>query len=123
MDLAATRFNGRRAPARSDADPVQAEAYSHEVISAGFWPGNGGYGQAAFYAYAAPVPAGLSEAVIPGPCVFNRSLGEFVLNYTDVVQSSRPVELVMDFLQNTYTAAANAAGWNRAELERTPRST
>lgn len=118
MDIAATRFSGRKAPPRPDGDPVQAEAYSHEVISAGFWPGNGGYGQAAFYAYAAPVPAGLSEATIPGPGAFNKPLGEFILNYTDVARSSRPVELVMTFLENTYAAAADAAGWDRANLDR-----
>jgi Family of unknown function (DUF5996) len=118
MDLAVSRFNGKRAPARPGADAVQAEAYSHEVISAGFWAGNGGYGQAAFYAYAAPVPEGLSNAVIPGPGAFNRNLGEFILNYSDVLGSPKPVETVMDFLENTYSAAADAAGWDRANLDR-----
>ncbi len=110
MDLAATRFSGRKAPARPDGDPVQAEAYSHEVISAGFWPGNGGYGQAAFYAYAAPVPPGLSDASIPGPGIFNQALGEFILNYKDVVHSPRPAELLVAFFENTCAAAADAAG-------------
>jgi hypothetical protein len=118
MDLAVTRFNGKRAPSRPGADIVQAEAYSHEVISAGFWPGNGGYGQAAFYSYAAPVPDGLSDAKIPGPGAFNRDMGEFILNYSDVLRSSDPQTTVMGFLQNTYAAAAAAAGWDRASLDR-----
>jgi hypothetical protein len=75
FDLAVTRFNGKRAPARPGADVVQAEAYSHEVISAGFWPGNSGYGRAAFYAYAAPVPEGLQNTVLKGKGGFNQKLG------------------------------------------------
>jgi Family of unknown function (DUF5996) len=118
MDLAVTRFNGKRASSRPSADAVQAEAYSHEVTSAGFWPGNGGYGQAAFYSYAAPVPVGLSEAKILGPGAFNRDRGEFILNYSDVLRSSDPPTTVMDFLENTYAAAATAAGWDRASLDR-----
>jgi hypothetical protein len=118
MDLAVTRFNGKRAPSRPGADVVQAEAYSHEVISSGFWPGNGGYGQAAFYAYAAPVPDGLAEAKIAGPGSFNRGMGEFILNYSDVIGLPDPPTTVMDFLQNTYEAAAAAAGWDRGNLER-----
>jgi hypothetical protein len=118
MDLAVTRFSGKRAPARSGVDAVQAEAYSHEVISAGFWPGNGGYGQAAFYAYAAPVPDGLSEAKIPGPGAFNKDLGEFILNYADVRRAADPAATVMEFLESTYSAAADVAGWDRAHLDR-----
>jgi hypothetical protein len=118
MDLAVTRFNGKRAPSRPGADAIQAEAYSHEVISAGFWPGNGGYGQAAFYAYSAPVPDGLGEKKIQGPGAFNRDMGEFLLNYSDVLRSSDPQTTVMDFLQNTYSATADAAGWDRANLDR-----
>jgi hypothetical protein len=118
LDLAVTRFNGRRAPARPGADAIQAEAYSHECISAGFWPGNGGYGQAAFYCYAAPVPDGLAQAAIPGPATFNHDLGEFLLDYADVVRSANPDQTVLDFLQSTYAAAADAAGWDRAALDR-----
>jgi len=118
MDLAVTRFNGKKAPARPGADGIQTEAYSHEVISAGFWPGNGGYGQAAFYAYAAPVPEGLAGAKFPGPGAFNRDMGEFLLNYSDMLRSSNPEATVMDFLQNTYEAAAAAAGWDRSSLDR-----
>ena len=79
FDLAVTRFSGRRAPARPESDSIQTEAYSHEVISAGFWPGNGGYGQPAFYCYAAPVPVGLSEVKLTSKGSFNAALGEFVI--------------------------------------------
>jgi hypothetical protein len=118
FDLAVTRFNGRRGPPRPGADAIQAEAYSHECISAGFWPGNGGYGQAAFYAYAAPVPSGLADARIPGPGIFNRDLGEFVLNYEDVRRAANPDAVVLDFLQNTYSACADASHWDRDSLDR-----
>ena len=118
FDLAVTRFNGKRAPARPGADSVQAEAYSHEVISAGFWPGNGGYGRAAFYSYAAPVPEGLDRVVIAGKGGFNPKLGEFILDYNDARSASDPVDTVLEFLQETYSAAANAAKWDRANLDR-----
>ncbi len=118
MDLAVTRFNGRRAPARPGADAIQTEAYSHECISAGFWPGIGGYGQAAFYCYAAPVPAGLGDTVLAGEGGFNTELGEFLLNYDAVQRSADPAQTVLDFLESTYAAAAAAAGWDRANLDR-----
>ena len=118
MDLAVTRFNGRRAPTRPGADAIQAEAYSHECISAGFWPGNGGYGQAAFYCYAAPVPEGLSEVTLTSIGAFNKDLGEFLLNYDDVRQSPDPAQAVLNFLESAYSAAADAAKWDRANLER-----
>ena len=119
FDLAVTRFNGLRAPARAGADAIQSEAYSHQCISAGFWPGNGGYGKAAFYCYAAPVPLGLSETVLTG-CMggFNRELGEFLLDYEDVRQSGEPAQAILDFLDKTYSAAANAAQWDRESLDR-----
>jgi hypothetical protein len=118
LDLAVTRFNGRRAPARPAADAIQAEAYSHECISAGFWPGNGGYGQAAFYCYAAPVPESLHVAAPIGRGGFNKDLGEFLLNYEEVRQSPNPAQTVLDFLKSTYDAAADAAKWDRANLDR-----
>ena len=118
FDLAVTRFNGHRAPARPGADRLQAEAYSHECISAGFWPGNGGYGQPAFYCYAAPVPAGLPAATIPGPGAFDPELGEFLLHYADVRAAADPDQTILDFLNATYAAAADAAGWNREALDR-----
>jgi hypothetical protein len=118
FDLAVTRFNGKRAPARPGADRVQAEAYSHEVISAGFWPGNGGYGRAAFYAYAAPTPAGLENTVLQGKGAFNATLGEFFLDYSDAKDSADPAGTVLQFLEETYSAAADLAKWDRASLDR-----
>ena len=118
FDLAVTRFNGKRAPARPGADAVQAEAYSHEVISAGFWPGNGGYGRAAFYAYAAPAPDGLQNTVLKGKGGFNPKMGEFILDYADARDSEDPADTVLEFLQDTYSAAADLAKWDRATLDR-----
>ena len=118
FDLAVARFNGRRAPARPGADHIQAEAYSHECISAGFWPGNGGYGRAAFYSYAAPVPEGLSQTSLTGLGSFNHDLGEFILHYDDVRQSPDPAQAVLDFLESTYSAAADLAKWDRINLDR-----
>jgi len=118
FDLAVTRFSGRRAPVRPGADAIQSEAYSHEVISAGFWPGNGGYGRAAFYAYAAPVPAGLENATLRGRGRYDRSLGEFILDYDDARSAADPVDTVLEFLQETYSAAADAAQWDRVKLDR-----
>jgi len=119
FDLAVTRFSGRPAPPRDGADRVTREAYSHEVISAGFWPGNGGFGTAAFYCYAAPSPAGLdAEAVKPDAAYYDKKLGEFILKYDDVPTEASPDDAVMDFLQSTYEAAARLAKWDRAALER-----
>jgi Family of unknown function (DUF5996) len=116
-DLCCTRFSGRPCAEPPRPDPMQQEAYSHEVISAGWWPGNGGYGEAAFYCYAAPVPAGLAEkAVRPG--VWDAKLGEFILKYGEVMASDKPEDAVMGFLETTYAAGADAAGWDRAALER-----
>jgi hypothetical protein len=118
FDLAVTRFNGKRAPARPGVDQVQAEAYSHEVISAGFWPGNGGYGRAAFYAYAAPSPGGLQNTVLKGRGGFNAKMGEFILDYADARAAEDPADTVLVFLQDTYSAAADLANWDRATLDR-----
>jgi Family of unknown function (DUF5996) len=118
FDLAVTRFNGKRAAARPGIDHVQAEAYSHEVISAGFWPGNGGYGRAAFYAYAAPTPDGLQNTVLKGKGGFNQKMGEFILDYADARDSEDPADTVLEFLQDTYSAAADLAKWDRATLDR-----
>jgi hypothetical protein len=119
FDLAATRFSGRRAPERAGADRIQREAYSHEVISAGFWPGNGGYGKAAFYCYAAPVPEGLAGARIrPAAAGWDQGLGEFVFEYEAMRAESAPEQALMDFVESAYDAAANAARWDRAGLER-----
>jgi hypothetical protein len=119
FDLAVTRFSGRVAPPKQGADAIQREAYSHEVISAGFWPGNGGYGAAAFYCYAAPVPEGLGESRIrPGAAVWDKALGEFLFKYDDVQTQALPEEALMEFLQSAYGASADAAKWDRAALER-----
>lgn len=118
LDLAVTRFSGRRAPKRAGADSIQSEAYSHEVISAGFWPGNGGYGKAAFYCYAAPVPEGLKDAKLTCQGAFNSELGEFLLNYEDVRGSPDPAQTVLDFLENTYSVCADLAHWDRENLDR-----
>jgi hypothetical protein len=118
FDLAVTRFNGSKAPPRRGADLIQAEAYSHEVISAGFWPGNGGYGRAAFYSYAAPTPDGLNRTVLRGEGAFKQEVGEFLLDYSDVRTTADPVEAVLTFLQETYSAAPDLAKWDRATLDR-----
>src|SRR5580704_4901945 len=119
FDLAVTRFSGRPAPPRPGADSIQREAYSHEVISVGFWPGNGGYGTAAFYCYAAPVPEGLAEAVIrPAAAGWDKALGEFIFKYDAVLAEASPEKAVMEFVESAYAAAADAAKWDRAALER-----
>jgi hypothetical protein len=121
FDLAVTRFSGRRAAGAPRADRMQQEAYSHEVISAGWWPGNGGYGAAAFYCYAAPVPEGLAEkAVHPGAWGghYDKALGEFILRYDEVRASGSPEDALMGFLESSYMACADAAKWDRTALER-----
>jgi hypothetical protein len=118
FDLAVTRFNGKRAPARF-TDAIQREAYSHEVISAGFWPGNGGYGRAAFYCYAAPVPEGLERTSLSGQGGFNSKLGEFILDYDAARAAASPADAVLEFLQESYAAAAERANWDRTNLDRT----
>jgi hypothetical protein len=119
FDLAVTRFSGRPAPPRPDADPITREAYSHEVISHGWWPGQGPLGKAAFYSYTAPAPAGLSGAPLrPDKAFWSNDLSEFLMYYDDVRTAPNPDEALMDFLQSTYEAGANLANWDRASLER-----
>jgi hypothetical protein len=119
FDLAVTRFSGRPAPPRPNADPITREAYSREVISAGFWPGNGGFGEAAFYCYAAPAPKGLDAAAIqPAKAGYNSVLGEFIYLYEDLRREPSPDEALLTFLESSYAAAANLAQWDRALLER-----
>ena len=118
FDLAVTRFSGRRAPPRPDADPVTREAYSHEVISHGFWPG-GGDVDASFYAYAAPEPGGFAKAaVVPPAAYYSAAFKEFLLPYEAVRSARAPEEALMSFLASTYEAGARLAGWPREELER-----
>jgi len=124
FDLAVTRFSGRTAPAPKGhtpnvADWAMAEAYSHEVSSCGFWPGNGGFGQAAFYVYAYPEPAGYGEARLSTPAAaYNKDVGQFILPYDAVRTARDPDALLLGFLQETYAAAADLAKWDRAALER-----
>lgn len=122
FDLAVTRFSGRAAPPHPGGvpglpDTVAREAYSHEVSSAGFWPGNEAFPQAAFYAYAYPEPAGFRDARVPPAARFEKSLGEFILPYEAVRAAGDPDALVLEFLSNTYAAAADAGQWDRAALE------
>jgi hypothetical protein len=119
FDLCVTRFSGRRAPERPGADAITREAYSHEVISAGFWPGGGDVKGAAFYAYAAPEPPGFAEQKVkPAAAFYHPVMKEFLLMYDDVRQAASPREALLSFLQSTYEAGANLAHWERRELER-----
>lgn len=119
FDLAVTRFSGKTAPARPGADRMMSEAYSHEVSSCGWWPGDARFPHAAFYAYSAPVPDGLDKAAIrPAAAFWEPTLGEFLLKYDDVRASATPDRDVLDFCQSAYEAGANLAGWDRAALER-----
>lgn len=119
FDLAATRFSGRRAPERPGADRITREAYSHEVISAGWWPGGGDIKEAMFYAYAAPEPAEFRNAPVrPLQTFYNTALGEFLLPYDAVRTATNPRATLLDFLQTTYEAGAILGKWDRAELER-----
>jgi Family of unknown function (DUF5996) len=124
FDLAVTRFSGRRAPPPTSKSPnvaswVMAEAYSHEVSSCGFWPGNGGYGRAAYYCYAYPEPADYqSTKLATAGAFYDQGLKQFILPYETVRQSADPDALLLGFLQETYEAAATQAHWDRAALER-----
>jgi hypothetical protein len=123
FDLAVTRFSGRRAPLHPGGipalpDTVTREAYSHEVSSAGFWPGGGGVDGPAFYSYAYPAPAGFADAQVePDAAHFDKPLGEFVMSYDAVRRSSHPDATLMAFLQSTYEAAADLGDWDRAALD------
>jgi hypothetical protein len=118
FDLAVTRFSGRPAPPRTDVDAITREAYSHEVSSAGFWPGAGLNG-AAFYSYAAPEPAGFSSRrVRPDAAFYHPEMKEFLLMYDDVRAAPSPGKALSEFLQSTYEAAADLGGWDRGALER-----
>jgi hypothetical protein len=122
FDLAVTRFSGRPAPEHPGGFPhmpdwITKEAYSHEVSSAGFWPG-GPTSPAVFYSYAYPTPDGLAASKVrPAEAAWVEELGEFVLPYAEVRRAPDPGALLMEFLQSTYEAAAGAAGWNRKALE------
>ncbi|MBF9195574.1 DUF5996 family protein [Microvirga terrestris] len=122
FDLAVTRFSGREAPHHPGGvpglpDAVTREAYSHEVSSAGFWPGSDAYPQAAFYSYAYPEPPGFRDAALPAGAEFDPALGEFILRYDVLRQAPNPDAMLLDFLTSTYAAAADSGRWDRAILE------
>jgi len=123
FDLAVTRFSGRRAPPFGGKTPgvaadVMREAYSHEVSSAGFWPGGNGTDYPAFYSYTYPPPAGFRESTVqPAAAFFSEALGEFLLPYDAVRTAADPDAALLSFLQSTYEAAARAADWDRAALD------
>jgi hypothetical protein len=119
FDLAVTRFSGRVAPERPGADSITREAYSHEVSSAGFWPGGGDIKGPAFYSYAAPEPPGFAEQrVRPQAAFYHPQMKEFLLMYDDVRAAASPKAALMEFLQSTYDAAADCGKWDRKALER-----
>jgi hypothetical protein len=126
FDHAVTRFSGRKAPPHPGGipnlpDAITREAYSHEVSSAGFWPGGGAIDYPAFYSYAYPTPAAFAATPVrPKAAFFHEQLGEFILPYDAVRSAQDPDALLLDFLQTTYEAAANAANWDRAALEYGP---
>jgi len=121
FDLAVTRFSGRRAPERPGADAMTREAYSHEVSSAGFWPGGGEIKGPAFYSYMAPEPPGLkTHPVLPQKAFYHSGMSEFFLMYDDVRRAESPRDMLLEFMQSTYEAGANLAKWDRAALERVP---
>jgi len=126
FDLAVTRFSGRRAPRHPGgvphlSDEVACEAYSHEESSAGFWPGSGAIDYPAFYCYAYPEPAGFRTAKVrPDAAFFSEALGEFILPYDAVRNAAQPDQVLLEFLQSSYEAAANAAKWDRDALECPP---
>jgi hypothetical protein len=119
FDLASTRFSGRHAPERSGGDAMTREAYSHEVISHGFWPGGGVIQEPVFYAYAAPEPAGFKEAPVqPGGAFYSKDMSEFFLPYDAVRMSASPVADLTAFFTTTYNAGADLGNWDRTNLER-----
>ncbi len=123
FDLAVTRFSGRRAPLYGGTTPgvaraVMQEAYSHEVSSAGFWPGGSGADDASYYSYAYPTPEAFREqAVRPEGAYFSEDLGQFLLPYDVVRRAPNPDAALLAFLESTYQAAAESAGWDRTALE------
>ncbi len=124
FDLAVTRFSGRTAPKLTSNTPnlaarVMQEAYSHEVSSCGFWPGNGGFGRPAFFSYAYPEPNGFALAPMrPDATYYDQELGQFILPYDAVRTAPAPDAALMDYLRHTYAAASDLGHWDRAALQR-----
>jgi hypothetical protein len=118
FDLAVTRFSGRLAPQPEKTNPIMAEAYSHEVISCGFWPGDRRSKHPAFYAYALPAPSGFDkELVRPEAASWDAALGEFILKYEAIREGDGPEQAILEFCQSTYEAGAKLAQWDRQALE------
>jgi hypothetical protein len=115
FDLAVTRFSGRLCPLPANVDAVTREAYSHEVISCGFWPGDRRFPHPAFYSYTKPAPSGIEKSAH-----WNTQMDEFILKYDDARAAESPHRAVLDFCQSSYEAGANLAAWDRAALERNP---
>ncbi len=125
FDLAVTRFSGKIAPEHPGGAPhlpdrVAREAYSHEVMSCGFWPGNDMYPKAAFYAYAYPEPEEFSLSRVPSEAYYHHDLHEFLLDYDLVINNNDPESLIKDFIQSVYFSAADLGHWDREELEHSP---
>jgi len=116
FDLACARFSGRLAPPRKGV--ISGPAYSHELCSAGFWPGGGAFDGPAYYSYTVPKPAGLErEPIRPAAASWNAQLSEFILRYDDVRRAESPEQALYDFLESTYDAGARLGKWDRAALE------
>ncbi|HYW42503.1 MAG TPA: DUF5996 family protein [Bryobacteraceae bacterium] len=121
FDLAVSRFSGRRGSLAKDADKMTREAYSHEVISCGFWPGDRRFPHPAFYSYTNPAPSGLDREIVrPGAASWDSRMGEFIFKYDDVRTAQSPSQAILDFAQSTYEAGAKLAKWDRDALERAP---
>ena len=119
FDMALSFFSGRRAPERPGADHVTQEAYSHEVISCGFWPGDDRFLTPAFYSYTAPAPPGIETvSLLPAAAFYSPQLGEFLLRYDDVRSADSPEQVLLEFYQRTYEAGATLAHWDREALEK-----
>ena len=119
FDLAVTRFSGRPAPPRPDADAITREGYSHEVSSVGWWPGDSRLPQASFYSYAAPEPDGFrTSAVLPAATYYNEALSGFYLHYDDLRRTADPERALLDFCRSTYDAAAKTGNWDPALVRR-----
>jgi hypothetical protein len=118
FDLAVTRFSGRRATLAAGVDPVTREAYSHEVSSVGWWPGDASIPYPCFYSYAAPEPKGFGQSLVrPVAAYYNAAMSQFHLKYDDVRRAPDPRAALLDFCQSTYEGAASLGGWDRAALE------
>ncbi len=119
FDLAVTRFSGHPAALPPNADVITREAYSHEAISCGFWPGDRRYPQPAFYSYTAPAPPGIeNEKIRPAPANWDKGMSEFLFKYDDACAAPSPESAILEFSQSTYEAGAKLAHWDRQFLER-----